>query len=249
VLCYHAISEDWRTSLAVTPTLLREQLTTLLRRGYRAERFTDMVVASGARRALAVTFDDAFRSVFAFGLPILAELGVPATVFVPTRLVGGGPMSWPGIEEWTGGVKAAELAGCSWDEIAQLAAAGWEIGSHTQSHPRLTTLSDDALDTELRGSKADCEVRLETPCRSLAYPYGDHDERVISASRRAGYEAACTLPTRLHSASALRYPRIYIGPSDDRLRFALKTAPAVLRLRRSAVWDLALQQRALRASR
>jgi peptidoglycan/xylan/chitin deacetylase (PgdA/CDA1 family) len=243
VLCYHAVSDDWPASLSVTPELLHRQLRTLLRRGYRPQRFTDVVFEPASRRTLSVTFDDAFRSVLTHALPILRDLGIPGTVFVPTGHVGGQPMTWPGIEQWAGGPYGAELAGCTWDEIAELAAADWEIGSHTCSHRHLTALSDEELDSELSESKAACEAQLGIPCRSLAYPYGDHDERVVAAARRAGYAAACTLPARLRAGGALQCPRIFVSRVDNALRFALKTAPATLYVRRSILWDLVTESR------
>jgi peptidoglycan/xylan/chitin deacetylase (PgdA/CDA1 family) len=236
VLCYHALSEDWPATLSTTPALLHWHLRRLLGRGYRPGRFTDTVLALDARRTMAVTFDDAFRSVRTLGLPILQQLGVPATVFVPTDQVGGTPMSWPGIDEWAGGPHERELVGCTWEELAELADAGWEIGSHTCSHRRLTTLSDHEVRAELVDSKAECEDRLGRPCRSLAYPYGDHDARIARAARRAGYSAAGALPSRFDTADAMQYPRVFVGRADTRLRFALKTAALTVRARRSALW-------------
>src|SRR5262245_45906841 len=157
VLCYHALSEDWLATLSITPMLLRWHVRKLLGRGLRPERFTEMVVGGEGQPTMAVTFDDAFRSILTLGLPILRDLGVPASVFVPTGHVGGGPMRWPGIDEWSGGPHEHELAGCTWDDVAELAEAGWEIGSHTRTHPRLTLLSDHEVRTELVDSKAECE--------------------------------------------------------------------------------------------
>jgi peptidoglycan/xylan/chitin deacetylase (PgdA/CDA1 family) len=192
---------------------------------------------------MAITFDDAFRSVLTLGLPILRDLGVPASVFVPTGHIGGGPMRWPGIDEWSGGPHEHELVGCTWDDIAELAEAGWEIGSHTRTHPRLTSLSDHEVRTELVDSKAECEERLGRPCRSLAYPYGDHDERIVRATRRAGYVAAGTLPGRFETTEPLRYPRLFVSRADNRPRFALKTGGPTLRVRRSPLWNLAFLAR------
>jgi peptidoglycan/xylan/chitin deacetylase (PgdA/CDA1 family) len=243
VLCYHAVSETWPAGLSVEPQLLRRQLVSLLRRGYRAERFQDTVLAPTAARSFSVTFDDAFRSVVEVAAPILAELGIPAALFVPTGHVGGAPMNWPGIDQWLGGPHEAELTGCTWTEIGELGAAGWEIGSHTHSHRRLTMLSDDELEVELQQSKLVLEQRLGTECRALAYPYGDHDERVVAATRRAGYAVACTLPARILSRAPLSYPRVYVGHDDNDLRFALKTAVATQSVRRSALWDVMVELR------
>src|SRR2546423_1506780 len=74
-----------------------------------------------------------------------------------------------------------------------VAGAGWEIGSHTRSHPHLPALPPDSLEEELKGSRERLEDALGLPCRSIAYPYGDVNRRVVRAAERAGYEAAGTL--------------------------------------------------------
>ena len=238
-LCYHALSEDWPATLSTTPVLLAWQLRRLLGRGYLPERFADTVLASNGRRRMAVTFDDAFRSVITTGLPILRDLGVPGTLFVPTAHVGGTPMRWVGIDKWTGTPHERDLVGCTWDEIAELADAGWEIGSHGRSHRPLTTLSDHEVHSELADSKAECEDRLGRPCRSLAYPYGDCDERIARTARQVGYVAAGTLPGRFEVTDSMRYPRVFVSRADNRLRFAVKTAAPTLAVRRSPLWNLA----------
>lgn len=238
ILCYHGISDRWPARLSIAPDRLRAHLRMLLRRGWRAERFSEAVLASNSRRTLSVTFDDAYRSVLTDALPVLQELGIPGTLFVPTAHVGGRPMSWLGIDNWFGGPHESELIGCTWEEIRALAHAGWEIGSHTLTHPHLTAVSDRELEHELRESKAECEAELGTECRSLSYPYGDHDDRVVEAVRQAGYVVAGTLPGRIDTFDPLRYPRIYVDRMDGLGRFAAKTSPALLRIRRSRLWDV-----------
>jgi peptidoglycan/xylan/chitin deacetylase (PgdA/CDA1 family) len=237
VLCYHAVSEDWPAELSVTPGRLREQLEWLVRRGYRGVTFAEAVLEPARGRTVAVTFDDAFRSVRERAAPILAELGLPGTVFVPTGFPGrSAPMAWPGIDQWLGGPHEAELRPLSWPELGELAEAGWEVGSHTRTHPRLTTLDAARLEDELAGSRAECERQLGRPCRTLAYPYGDHDERVAEAAGRAGYSAAGTLPSRLRAGGPLRWPRVGVYHRDDARRFRAKASPAVRRLRGSVLW-------------
>ena len=135
-----------------------------------------------------MTFDDAFLSVYEQAYPIMARLGLPGTVFVPTSLIGTGePMAWPGIDEWLGGPYESELVGMSWQQATELADDGWEVGSHTRTHPHLTQVHGENLAQELQGSREDLEQRLSRPCPSLAYPYGDVDERVVEAAAQAGY--------------------------------------------------------------
>ena len=156
---------------------------------------------------------------------------------MPTDYIGTGePMRWPGIDQWYGGPHEAELLPMTWSELAMLADAGWEVGSHTRSHPRLTQLDDTSLQDELRGSRTACEQQLSRPCRTLAYPYGDHDRRVVAAARAAGYEAACTLPEDFRTDDALRTPRVGIYQRDSVTIFRLKTSPWTRRARRSRAW-------------
>ncbi len=238
VLAYHAISDSWQSSLAVRRDDFARQLETLLERGY--EPATAGAALDGRmsrRRVLAVTFDDACASVFTVALPVMRALGVPGTVFAPTAYIGTGrPMSWPGIERWSGGPHEHELLPLSWEQLGELREAGWEIGSHTVSHPRLTAVAGDRLDEELADSRKTLEQALGGPCESLAYPYGDHDDRVVAAAGRAGYRFAFTLPERLAPAGPLRWPRIGIYGGDSPRTYRLKVSRGIRRARASRAW-------------
>jgi peptidoglycan/xylan/chitin deacetylase (PgdA/CDA1 family) len=227
VLCYHAVSDTWPAGLAISAAQMGRQLEYLTSRGYRGATFSDAVSAPPHPRTLVVTFDDAYSSTLTRGKPVLDRLGLPATIFVPTGFPATRALlSWPGIDQWLGGPHERELEPLGWPELASLRDGGWEIGSHTMTHPHLTQLDDDALAHELAGSRAACTENLGA-CRSIAYPYGDVDQRVVAAARAAGYEAAAALPARMHRASALRWPRIGVYSIDTPRRFGIKVSPLV----------------------
>ncbi|MBA2240013.1 MAG: polysaccharide deacetylase family protein, partial [Solirubrobacterales bacterium] len=239
LLCYHAVSSDWPAALAVSPDQLRDHVAVLAARGYRGVTFHAAASDQAGPGAVAITFDDAMRSVLDAAFPILRAAGFPATVFAPTDFIGSSrPMTWPGVESWLDGPHRDELNALSWDELRALSAAGWEIGSHTRSHPRLTEIDSSTLDSELRGSLAEIEARLDAPCRSLAYPYGAYDARVVDAAARAGYAAAAgTMPGRMHPpTSTLDWSRLPINRVDGRRRFALKTSRTARRLKGTPAW-------------
>jgi peptidoglycan/xylan/chitin deacetylase (PgdA/CDA1 family) len=232
VLCYHALSERWPAALSTTPERFEQQLELLLRRGYEPTTFARAVEDPPAARTLAVTFDDAYRSVLERAHPVMERLGVPGTVFAPTDWVGRGePMTWEGIDQWLGGPHEQELLCLGWPELRELADAGWEVGSHTCSHPHLTQADDERLMSELRDSKAACEDGMGRACRSIAYPYGDVDARVVAATRAAGYELGAALPKRHGSTDRLDWPRVGVYNGDHLRRFKLKVSPLVRRLR------------------
>jgi peptidoglycan/xylan/chitin deacetylase (PgdA/CDA1 family) len=241
-LCHHAVSADWDAPLSVTPERFEQQLRYVIDRGYRGVTFSEAALGGAEEKVVAVTFDDGYRSVLELAAPIMERLGIPGTLFVPTDHVGRDePMSWPGIDRWLGGPHEHELLPLSWEQLRRLAEAGWEIGSHTRSHPHLIKVSDKQLDEELGGSRQECERMLDEPCLSLAYPYGDHDARVIAAAAAAGYSTAATLPADNPRPSPLSFPRIGVYHVDDERSFRLKVSPTIRWLRRSRAWGPLMQ--------
>ena len=227
VLCYHAVSDRWEDPLAVSLSAFERQLHGLLARGYRPVSTAEAVTGNG--RLLHVTFDDAFRSV-ATALPVLRQLGVPATVFAcPGFAEDGGifdvPDLGPQLPE-----NAEHLATMNWSLLRELVESGVDVGSHTLTHPHLTRLDDGELRRELQESRERLEDELGVQCRFLAYPFGDEDARVRAAARSSGYDAAFALPGDQRSSDPYAVPRVGIWRSDGTRRVALKTSAAGRRL-------------------
>ncbi len=82
------------------------------------------------------------------------------------------------------------------DEVIRLGEGGLvEVGSHTVTHPVLSTLPGAAQRAEIRQSKAHLEEILGRPVTSFAYPYGsasDYTEETVAAIRQAGYLRGCS---------------------------------------------------------
>ena len=101
------------------------------------------------------------------------------------------------------------------DELRALHRAGHEIGSHTLTHPLLPQLNDTLLEHELVESRRLIEGWLNEPIAGFCYPNGDHDDRVVRATARAGYTHAClTRPgDNRPGADPLRLSRVDMHPS------------------------------------
>jgi peptidoglycan/xylan/chitin deacetylase (PgdA/CDA1 family) len=253
ILCYHAVSEDWPTEFAVSPQQLRSQVRFLTRRGYRPATLSDALERPRPGKILVVTFDDAYASVLERAFPVLEGLGAPATVFVPTAYVAGEEaLEWASMEQWADTPFADELRSMSWSDLRSLGEAGWEIGSHTSTHPNLTALGDAELDEELSSSRATCEEEVQRPCKTLAYPFGAHDRRVMDRARAAGYEAAVILDNHLaippgslvrpgEGVEAFGLLREGVYRRDGWPRMLAKTSPLARRARASRLARIALR--------
>jgi len=226
VLCYHAVSDEWQHAMSVPPAYLRDQVQSVLERGYRPMTLTD-ARARPAPRTVVVTFDDGFLSTYLQGRPVLEELGVPATVFLPTSFVSSGqPLSWTGFDP-APLADPRELCPMTWAHARALTDLGWEVGSHSRTHPVLTQTDDERLRAELVESRDELAQHLGPARRTLAYPFGEADRRVMTAAADAGYAAGVTLGCRRRRPAALAVPRVGVYRGDSSHRFALKvSAPA-----------------------
>lgn len=178
ILCYHSVdTPEWGLN-DISPTHFRHQLQQAVDDGYTFAPAWDLAVSPNGGKRLAVTFDDGLRSVVENAEPILAELGVPWTIFV--------------VSDWADGTHPTkhDLL-LNWDEVGALAARGVAIGSHSLSHPNFARLSQDGMNRELRESRARFRERLGLDVKQFAIPFGGSHHWPTGASamaRAAGYE-------------------------------------------------------------
>ena len=204
VLTYHDVTDKPEyLHQQVSPDELRSQLRAAVDLGMMfvdLAELTDRALASDAVDGMgAVVFDDAFVGVGRHGVPVLAELGIPFTVFTPSARLGETEPDWYDVSD------RVMTAG----ELREVAEAGGRIESHTRTHANLPSLDDRGLDEELRGSRQELEDLTGTPVRFLAYPSGYFDSRVVAATEQAGYDAAFTFLSGriLPGLDAYRLPR------------------------------------------
>jgi peptidoglycan/xylan/chitin deacetylase (PgdA/CDA1 family) len=241
IICYHAVSSTWPSILAIPQDVVERHVSLLHERAYEGltlieaeRRRRDGTLAA---RTVVITFDDGFASTLA-AKPILDAAGFPATVFIPTGFVDNGDLlSYADLDDGNGRYPD-ELRALTWDDLVTLRDSGWEIGSHTVTHPRLPDLDDASLSRELEVSREVIRQRLGG-CETVAYPYGLADARVSAAAKRAGYVAGCTLSASHRIDERFRRPRVGVYRSDTELRFRAKLSPAFGALRRTPLADVA----------
>ncbi len=79
----------------------------------------------------------------------------------------------------------------TWAQVTALDPGLITVGSHSLSHPILTSIDDAALEHEVRESRRVLEARLGRPVDLFCYPNGAQNDRVYTAVSRC-YRAAIT---------------------------------------------------------
>ena len=133
-------------------------------------------------RPIVLTFDDGYLDNYTNLLPLMREYGYQGVLY----LLGDFSVRH---NQWDLAADPTEPRAAIMDEAQkrEFVAAGWEIGAHTMSHPRLTTLPLPDAAAEIQRSKASLEAALQTEVVSFAYPYGDLNEGLKGAVRVAGF--------------------------------------------------------------
>lgn len=192
----------------VARRVFERQMRSLARGGWRTLGLADLAATfrSGtfvapAPRTVVLTFDDGDAGLAEHAYPVLADLGFRATTFLITDYVGRSN-TWDVRYTWR------RLRHLDWAAVETWQARGFEFGSHTATHPRLTWLAADRIAEELARSREALVARLGPEAgRAVAYPFGAVDGRVERLARAAGYEVGFG-GVRGPGRGALRVPRV-----------------------------------------
>ena len=171
ILQYHVIGTRPTGSplqgLYVTPKAFAQQVDWLAANGWTTLTLAEVADAWRhgrplARRSVVISFDDGYPGDWRYALPVLRAHG-----FV--------------------GVLNLQIGNLLPGHVRRLIDAGWEVDSHTFTHPDLRSVSDAQLEREVVHSRRWLQRVFHVPVPAFCYPFGFYDARVVAAVRRAGY--------------------------------------------------------------
>lgn len=183
ILLYHHVATDTPDSTSVSPETFAAHLDYLADQEYRVLPLSRIIQALRGQgeplppRAVAITFDDGYRSVGDTAAPLLDQHGYPYAVFATTDYVDRG----------FGNVM-------SWDQLRNLESAGAEIANHSRSHDhylhRAAGESGAAwkqrIAADMQQAQARLRAELKRPLDAIAYPYGEFDPALMAIAADAG---------------------------------------------------------------
>ena len=145
----------------------------IYKNGYGLCSMRDYIAKNAEERKswIVCTFDDGYKGLNEYALPILSKYGFTATVFICTSLIGKD-------NKWNN-KDAVFRQHLNMEELQNLHRYGWEIASHGVSHLNLLKLTDEEMDYELRQSH-DFLVKEWGEVVTYAYPYGAYNAFIKS---------------------------------------------------------------------
>lgn len=190
ILVYHKIDPrlEWGIT-RISPTYFKRQIELLARSGYQTISFHELFqkdFSNPDRKKIILTFDDAYQSIYQFAFPILKTYHFTASLFVISDFVGC-------HNQWDIHLGWRKFKHLDWKEINVLVQAGWEIGSHSSTHPDLRKCSDERLLDELLNSRVKIKKQTGQDPLVFSYPFGRYDKRIIRFVKENDYKGACTM--------------------------------------------------------
>lgn len=206
ILCYHKV--DPRLELGVTrisPRRFARQIERLAAEGWRTLTLEEVASCAHGHRTvapneIAITFDDAYRSLREHAFPVLEAHGFTATCFVITAYAGR-------LNRWDVAYGGRRFAHLAWRDMRRWQSRGIAFASHTVTHPRLTWMGDAGAAEEFEGSREDLRRALDVEPRAVSYPFGACASREYTLAHEAGYDVGFTLASGW-SGDTMAIPRL-----------------------------------------
>ncbi|MDA8165620.1 MAG: polysaccharide deacetylase family protein [Desulfobacteraceae bacterium] len=185
---YHRVGDSRYPTTNVDTNRFREEMAYLLANKYQVLPLSQVVDALKEKkplpeRAVVLTFDDGYRSVYKNAWPVLKSFGYPFTVFLYTQATDSG---WPDH--------------MTWNQVREMRAAGVDFQDHGYGHLRFGT-APPGLDDQANRSRIRSDLiksgrlmaqNLGEGPSYLALPYGEYNRTVLEEVKKLGYEAVFT---------------------------------------------------------
>ena len=224
-MCYHSISNNgWRYS--VTSKNFKKQLN-FLKKNFKIISLSDLdQFLSGKKEinspSVVITFDDGYKNILSV-IDLFNDIKAKPTIFIISN------SSQSNRKELESNLKFLSIK-----DIKKLTSMGWEIGSHTATHPNMVHLSDSQLFEEIKNSKMTIEKKINRKVRYIAYPKGKYNDNIVDMVKKSGYSLGLTMDDgeiNIHT-NKFMVPRIGVDGTHSFAEFKYLHYPLLSRLRK-----------------
>jgi len=212
IIMYHHIRQPQPSDtpilrdLSCAPETFVQHLEAFQKAGYQIITFEDIARGDIPAKPLIITIDDGYKDAY-LAYQFLQQRRLKAVFFVTTK--------------YLGSPKHLSTA-----QLQEMSRNGMEIGSHSISHPDLTSLSPERRQKEIKESKQFLENLLGKKIISFCYPAGRENADVRRLVQDSGYLYARTTQPGLGNINtepyALRTIRVHDTTSAEGLLRRIK---------------------------
>lgn len=234
ILQYHHIDDSTPAATSTSPVRFEEHLEIIADSGFRVMDLVSVAELLRQNQALPdkavlITFDDSYSSIYETAFPLLKERGWPFVIFANTEPVDAGR---PGF--------------MTWPQLREMGDAGAAVANHSVHHPHLVrrpeNIPADTWRARVQGEIRIAEARIYANTgqrhKVLAFPYGEYDAELLSLLEELGYLGMSQSSGAVARGEGLALPRFPLGgrygePGD----FSLKLHALPLPLSRMQLLD------------
>ena len=168
IIYYHEVVEDGDgfSYQKIGKTKFEEQMALLKAEGYQSLFFSELKNPI-PEKAVIVSFDDGFESVYKNAAPIMKKYGIKGNIYLPTAYVGKDKFM-------------------TWDMVRELAKDGFEMQAHTHNHVDIRGLDEDGFREEIRNSNERFLSELGQVPTAFCMPFGTYDKASVRALKKSG---------------------------------------------------------------
>ena len=225
ILMYHSVNPNHHYS--ISPAAFDEQLR------YLSSNYTIISLSSLVEmlrkdnilysNPVVLTFDDGYEDNYYYAYSLLKKYGCSATIFL-----------CPGFIDEVADIHRIGypaykfLKPLNWQQIEEMHNNGISFGSHTYSHSKLTAISYEEAEAEIRMSKDKIETVLGQPIHFFTYPWGFYNQKIIRILKNTGFYASCSTiwSTRNCKENLFALNRIRVDCDDTLYDFKQKVCGA-----------------------
>ena len=219
VLMYHRIGDDRYPSTSISRELFEKHIEYLIEENINVLPITELSKylkkeISFTNKTVFITIDDAYRSFFQNGFPILKKNKLPFGIFVSSDYVS----------------SAEESEFMSWSMLKEVSNSNGLILNHSKSHESLVGMDIQTLKKEVEQNQIEIEKKIGKQPKIFSYPYGESSRTIEEMIKILNYEIAFSqhsAPIQLDQ-NKYRLPRYALNEefgSLKRFKMIVKTKP------------------------
>jgi peptidoglycan/xylan/chitin deacetylase (PgdA/CDA1 family) len=179
IINYHKIEQ--KSDIGITarhPEAFKRDMDTLVQAGYTTINFHHLNAQKKLPvKPVIITFDDAYLSFYQVAFEELLKRSMTGVVYVPVNYIGKS-------NDWDVQLGHKKYSHMTTQQLREITAQKFEIGSHTLNHKYLNNLSEPELENELGESKRILEEQTGASVISVSYPFGKYNKNVLNLSQK-----------------------------------------------------------------